>query len=132
MSKEIYKSEYATVNFEGSTQFIELVWNKDVDSNEYRKVFGSILDFSESNKIKTLLSDMRKQGLVRLEDVKWLEKEILTKAVEHHLKRIALVIKESIFSSVYADAIKKKIDKSPIKLEIFDNDTEAKSWLFSE
>ena len=57
---------------------------------------------------------------------------VLTRAVKQQLERIALVIKESIFSSIYADAIKKKLLNSPIQLQIFDNISQAKSWLSSE
>ncbi len=132
MQEVLYNSEYASASYDKTIQVIELVWKKDADSEEYRKIFEVIVKFSDKNKIKSLLSDMRKQGLVRLDDVKWLEKEVLIRAVEYGLQRIALVIQESIFSSIYADAIKKKLDNSPIKLQIFDDISEAKSWLTSE
>ncbi len=132
MQELLHNSEYASASYDKRIQIIELVWKKDADSEEYRKIFEAIVEFSDKNKIKSLLSDMRKQGLVRLDDVKWLEKEVLAKAIEYHLERIALVIQESIFSSIYADAIKKKLINSPIKLQIFDDVSEAKSWLTSE
>lgn len=132
MNKIIYTSEYASIGYDKTSQVVELVWKQDADSEEYRKIFKAILDFSDSTKVKSLLSDMRQQGLVRHEDVRWLDKEILTKAVERQLERIALVIRESIFSSVYADAIKKKLQDTPIQLQIFDDISAAKSWLISE
>ncbi len=132
MNEIIYNSEYASVDYDETSQFIELVWKKDSDSEEYRKIFKAILDFSDRTKVKSLLSDMRQQGLVRHEDVRWLDKEILTEAIERRLERIALVIKESVFSSVYADAIKKKLQDTPIQLQIFDDISAAKSWLISE
>lgn len=132
MQEALHNSEYASATFDPTTRIIELVWKKDADSEEYRKIFEAIVSFSNKNKIKSLLSDMRNEGLVRLDDVKWLEKEILVKAVEHGLEKIALVVKETIFSTIYAEAIKKKLSNSSINLQIFDRISEAKSWLTSD
>ena len=132
MQEALQNSEYASAIYDPTTRIVELVWKKDAGSEEYRKIFEAIVNFSDNNKIKSLLSDMRNEGLVRLEDVKWLEKEILARAVEYGLEKIALVVRESIFTTIYAEAIKKKLSNSPIKIQIFDRISEARSWLTSD
>ena len=129
MQEALQNSEYASASYDPATRIVELVWKKDAESEEYRKIFEDIVSFSNKKKIKSLLSDMRNQGLVRLDDVKWLEKVILAKAIEYGLEKIALVVKESIFSTIYAEAIKKKLSDSPVKIQIFDHIPEARSWL---
>lgn len=132
MQDIIHNSNIASASYDKSTRIVELTWKKDAGSDEYREIFMTIVDYSDKHKIKALLSDMRNQGLVRLEDVKWLEKEILSRAIDYHLEKIALVIKESIFSTIYADAIKKKLGQSPVKTQIFDDISEAQAWLINE
>ena len=129
MQEALQNSEYASASYDPTTRIVELVWKKDAESEEYRKIFEDIVSFSNKKKIKSLLSDMRNQGLVRLDDVKWLEKEILSRAIEYGLEKIALVVKESIFSTIYAEAIKKKLSDSPVKIQIFDQIPEARLWL---
>jgi hypothetical protein len=127
--EELYNSELATLSYNNSTKTAELVWKKEAGSDEYRNIFKVLIDFSEKNRIRSFLSDMKSQGVVRLEDVQWLDKEVLARAISHRLEKIALVTKDTIFSSVYADAIKKKLEKSSIALQIFEEASEARAWL---
>jgi len=127
--QELYNSEYATLSYENSSKVIELVWKKSANSDEYRKMFNVLIEFSEKNRIKAFLSDMKSQGVVRLDDVHWLEKEILSRAISHKIEKIALVTQDTIFSSIYAEAIKKKLEKSPIILQVFTDLSEARAWV---
>jgi hypothetical protein len=91
-----------------------------------------MIEFSEKNKIRYFLSDMRNQGLVRTQDVKWLELEVLRRAVERKVKKIALIFDDMIFSTVYAETVKKKLRDSQVQVHFFSELNAAKAWLFSE
>ncbi|MBA7704577.1 hypothetical protein ES703_113393 [subsurface metagenome] len=109
-----------------------MVWKKDTDSAEYRKTFQAIVEFAEKNKVNYVLSDMRKEGLVKTEDVKWLELEVLKKAIAYGVLKIALVAEDTVFSTIYAETVKRKLRESPIEVRIFGDVTSAKSWLLAE
>lgn len=132
MAEILYNSEIVRLQYEEDTKLIEMIWKKNTDSEEYRKMFGVVIEFSVKNTIRSVLSDMRNEGLVTLNDVRWLDKEVLSRAIEHGLKRIALVIEDTIFSTVYSDVLKKKLEKSPIQVQIFSDTSSARVWLLSE
>jgi len=132
MVKTLHDSDIVSLSYDTENQLAEMNWKKNTDSGEYRKMFGVIVDFSEKNQIRLVLTDMRNQGLVRDKDVYWLDHEVLSKAVEHNLERIAMVTDESIFAFVYSDAVKKKLESSPIQVQVFSDKSTARAWLLSE
>ena len=132
MTKILYNSSIVSLSYDKNNQLIEMIWKQNTDSKEYRKMFGVVIDFSENNKIRYVLSDMRNEGLVRTEDFRWLDKEVLSRAIEHKLERIALVTDEKIFSGVYSDVVKKKLEKSPVQVQVFTDVASARGWLLSE
>jgi hypothetical protein len=132
MPKKYYESEIVSWSYFKEDFLAWITWKKNTDSAEYRNIFNSILEFSNKNKVKYVLSDMRKEGLVQTEDLKWLEAEILGKAVEHGVLKIALVSEDTIFSNIYAETIKRKFRESPIEVGIFQDIASAKAWLLIE
>jgi hypothetical protein len=132
MGELLYNSEIASLSFDKSTHLLELQWKKSTDSDEYKKLFNVIIEFSEKNRIYSFLSDMRNQGLVRAQDVKWLELEVLSRAVEQKLKKIALVFDDIIFSTIYAETVKKKLRDSQVQVQFFSEINVAKAWLLSD
>lgn len=129
MAEILYDSEIVTLSYDVNDQLIEMVWKKNTHSDEYRRLFNKIIEFSENNRIRHVLSDMRKEGLVATEDVRWMDREVLKRAIEHKLEKIALVIDDTIFTGVYSDVVKKKLDKSPVQVRVFMDMSNARAWL---
>lgn len=132
MEEKIYDSDIVNWSYFKDEKLAYITWKKNTDSAEYRNIFNSILEFSNKNRVKYVLSDMRKEGLVQAEDLKWLESEVLNKADEHGVLKIALVSEDTIFSNIYAETIKRKLRESPIEVSIFHDITSAKAWLLAE
>ncbi len=132
MEEKIYDSEVVALSFSKSERLAHIIWKKNADTSEYRNIFNSIVEFSPKNQMKYILSDMRKEGVVKAEDLKWMELEVLKKAVEHGVLKIALVAEDTIFSNIYAETIKRKLRESPITVSIFRDDTSAKAWLLAD
>jgi hypothetical protein len=132
MDEILFNSDSIVLKYDKHQYLLELSWKKNVDSEEYKKLFNLIIKFSESNKIFYFLSDMRNQGVVRIQDVKWLELEVLRRAVEQKVKRIALVFNDIIFSTVYAETIKKKLRDSQVQVQFFSDISVARAWLTGE
>ena len=132
MEEKIYESDIVSWSYFKGEYLAYITWKKNSDSAEYHNIFNSILEFSNRNQVKYVLSDMRKEGLVQTEDLKWLETEILNKADEHGVIKIALVSEDTIFSNVYAETIKRKLRESPIEVSIFQDVDSARAWLSVE
>ena len=107
MEEKLYDSDIATVIYNKEDLLAHITWKQNTDSSEYRTIFHNIVEFAMNNQVRYVLSDMRKEGLVQVEDIKWLELEVLKKAVEYGVVKIALVTEDTIFSNIYAETIKR-------------------------
>jgi len=132
MEEVLFSSEIVVLSYDKTKSSMELLWKKNANSEIYQEMFNKAIECSKHNTIRYFLSDMRNEGLIRMDDMKWLETEVLKRAVEHKIKKIALVVDDSIFSTVYAETIKKKLRNSPIQVQFFNEMNSAKAWLFSE
>jgi hypothetical protein len=132
MEEVLYNSELVLLTFDKSKFLLELHWKKNTNPEEYRIMFNKAIECSKNNSIRYFLSDMRNEGLIRTSDMKWLEIEVLNRAVEHKLKKVALVFDDMIFSTVYAEVIKRKLQDSTIQVQFFSDINSARAWLSNE
>jgi hypothetical protein len=130
MGEIIYNSEIVDFTYFKSDLLAELIWNQNTNSEEFRTIYALAVDFATNNKVQYFLSDMRNEGLVSIDDVKWLTKEVIAKAQDFGIKKIALVHEDDItFSTIYAESVKKKLEKSAIHVQIFTDIISARAWL---
>ena len=133
MSEIVFDNEHAIMTYSKTDLAIELIWKTDVTSDEFRKAYNNGLEFASQNKVQLFLSDIRKEGLVSLEDVKWLTLEVIAKASQIGIKKIALINEEElIFSSIYAESLKKKIENFSIQVNVFSDISSARTWLLGK
>jgi hypothetical protein len=131
MHQEIFESETFSLNYYKTERLIELIWKKNPRSDEFRTAYDAANLFAQSHKTLFFLSDMRKEGLTNMDDLKWLVKEIIPAAIKVGVKRIALVSEENFYSALYAETLKKKLENSLIQVRIFADVIEAKAWLMT-
>ena len=130
MGEIIYNSEIVDLIYSKSDLLVELIWKKNTNTEGFRTIYSFAVNFATKNKVQYFLSDMRNEGLVSLDDVKWLTKEVIAKAFDFGIKKIALVNEDDmIFSTIYAESVKKKLEKLAIHVQIFNDAVSAKSWL---
>jgi hypothetical protein len=133
MSEIVFDNEHAIMTYSKTDLALELVWKTDVISEEFRKVYVTGLKFASENKVNFFLSDIRKEGLVSLDDVKWLTSTVIANANQLGIKKIALINEEeSIFSSIYAESLKKKIENYSIQVNLFTDISSARIWLLGK
>lgn len=132
MEELVFDSKNVTASYLTDERLLHLNWKEETNSGEYRKLFQTLVEFAKNSKVRFILSDMRKEGLISIEDVKWLEKEIFGEAISKGIEKIALVSSDNIFTNVYAETVKRKLKDSPIKVQLFDNLESAKAWLTTE
>lgn len=132
MGTIMYESDYALLTFFKQTKLVLLEWKKTCPPNEYKTVFNKSVIIATENKVLLFVSDMRLEGAVAIENLKWLKKIIIPKAIEIGIQRIALVLNESLYSKIYADAINTSLFKSRIKVNYFFRLDEAIDWVKSE
>ena len=129
---EILNNEYIELSYDKQSEIITLIWKEVVTSEEYRKAFSVILDAVIENKIPRYLADTSNQGEISPIDRKWLETEIIPKAIKGGLKYIATVLKKDAFKKYYLSKVQKKSTSEGIAFEMFDDIDKAKEWLLSK
>jgi len=130
MTEIVIDSESALMTYYNDDFIVELIWKKDINSEEFHQIYEEGINFASNNKVHYFLSDIRNEGLVPIDDVRWLSKEVISKASELGIKKIALVNEDDrTFSTIYAESIKKKIENFSIQVNIFSDLTSARSWL---
>jgi hypothetical protein len=130
MAEIIYNSEIVDLIYSKPELLVELIWKQNTSSEEFRSIYTFAVNFASKNKVQYFLSDLRNEGVVSLEDVKWLTKDVISRANELGMKKIALVNEDDeIFSTIYAESVKKKLEKLAVHVQIFNDVISARSWL---
>jgi len=129
MGTVFYESDYALLTFYKQNNLLLLVWKSNSPSSEYKEVFIKSIGVATSNKVLYFVSDIRKEGAVSVENLRWLKEIVIPKAIDLGIKKIALVLNEGLFSKIYADTIQMALDKSRIKINYFFKQEEAIDWV---
>jgi hypothetical protein len=129
--KKLKETDHAIVQFEEETKTLELIWKKTVTKEIYREVFLEALDLLIKNNSKNFISDIRKEGVVGPDNTKWLQENIIPKALKSGLQKIAIVMDEDIFKEFYTENIKKAIEGNA-QINLFKSMEEAYKWIKNE
>ena len=130
--EEIYNSLRVSLKYAKDKKLIELAWKKKAESDEFREMFSNLVEFATRNKVKYFVSDLREEGHVPVEDLRWLDNFVLTKATEVGIERIALVTTDETFNTIYAETIKRKLSNTVIQVQIFADMASAYAWITLE
>ena len=123
----LFNHEKAVLRYNEETNSIELIWKKFQDEATYKLMFIKGVEALRETKATGWLSDIRNEGVVGPATSKWMQEEILPKAISYGLKRIAVVMETDIFKEFYVNNIKKKAGTD--KMRYFDSIESANEWL---
>ncbi len=132
MAVIIYESSSASLVYDKPGRTIELKWKQGAYSDEYRELFSNLVEFARKNDVIYFISDLRSEGHVPVEDLQWLEVEVLEKVQELGIQRVALITEDTVFSTVYAETIKRKLNDKPTEVQIFDAPEPAYAWIHND
>ncbi len=123
----LFKHEKAVLQYNEDTNAIELIWKKFQDEATYKLMFTKGVEVLKERKATGWLSDIRNEGVVGPATSKWMQEEILPKAIANGLKKIAVVMDADIFKEFYLNNIKKNTGNSMMRH--FDSMESAHNWL---
>jgi hypothetical protein len=128
MSKVLFESDYGLLTYIKAEKILKLEWLKSCSENEYEQIFNKAVSIASLNKVQFFLSDIRNGGPVTYKNLIWMKKNIIPKAVELEIQKVALIFDGSLNSKIYADLIRVGLDKSRIAINYFKSEEEAISW----
>ncbi|MDW7692749.1 hypothetical protein R9C00_11555 [Flammeovirgaceae bacterium SG7u.111] len=131
--KLLIETERATLHYLPNTNAILLTWLKVADADTYKHLFTQGLTHIRVNNANSWISDIRNEGVIGTDLSVWLKTEIIPKAIELGLKRIAIVMDPDVFKKFYVNNIKKDVTDGGIKfMEHFDSLEKAQKWIMEK
>ena len=132
MKNVLYNNEFAEVSYETDLNLGKIIWKKKPTFEAYQSAFLTLIEHSkEKQKVESVMTDTRNQGVVSPEFRKWLVSECLPLAVKLGLKRVAVVFDGGVFKQYYLNMILKVINKFGAPMKLFKTDEEALNWIKS-
>jgi len=126
--KQLKENEYALIQFDEETKTLELIWKKTVTREVYRTIFLETLDLLIKQGSRNFISDIRKEGVIGPENTKWLQENIIPKALKNGLEKIAIIMDSDVFKEFYTENIKKAVAGSAM-INLFDSKESAYNWI---
>ena len=132
MKNILNDNEFAEVSYETDLKLGEIIWKKKPTFEAYQNAFLTLIEYSkEKQKVESVMTDTRNQGVVSPEFRKWLVTECLPLAVKLGLKQIAVVFDGGVFKQYYLNMILKVINKFGAPMKLFKTYEEALNWIKS-
>lgn len=130
--KEIIKdTDFAEISYDRELILGKIEWKRKTNTEEYHFAFETLLDFAQKNPSDNFLSDITRQNVVSPENRKWFEIEMLPKAIEAGLKRVAVVFDGNVFKKYYLNMILKVTNKFKLPMKVFTSEEDALEWFKS-
>jgi formate dehydrogenase maturation protein FdhE len=114
------------------TPHIYINWEFMIEENFFREGMETLIEMMEEHKTGKILSNVTQLGPLSDEDQKWCIDSWLPRALAIGYSSIANIISEDIFGKMaIEDILNNAAEKSPIKIQYFDNEEKAVEWLAS-
>ena len=126
--KNFLNEEYAEVNYNPQANLVEVIWRKNQTSDHYRQTVKTAYEIILKYGASKWLSDMRNEGVVSVKDQKWLTEEMMPKAFQAGLRRVALVVSKDVFVRFYTKNIEQPVNDH-FQSKHFDDVENARKWL---
>lgn len=131
MKEIILDNEFAEISYDRELVLGKIEWKRKTSTEEYQYAFETLLDYAKKNPSDNFLSDIREQNVVSPENRKWFETEMLPKAIDVGLKRVAVVFDGNVFKKHYLNMILKVTNKFKLPMKVFTSTEEALEWFKS-
>lgn len=124
-----FDSEYASVEWNDKVKVAVLTWKKFAWEERFRIPCQKALELAISRKARKWYSDTTLLGALKEEDTNWFMGEIVKKMLENGIKKQALIVPTSVIAKMSLTRAGDKAVDIGLETKIFDNTSEALSWL---
>jgi two-component sensor histidine kinase len=124
-----FNSDYGTIFYNARNNMAGMVWKKQPTSEQYRVMFHKCYDIVRLYGTPYWISDIRKQGIIPVDDQKWMVESILIEAIQNGLKRIAGIYDPEQQNEDYRNRIKAPAHKLGVEIDFFTSRKDAEGWI---
>lgn len=123
----LQREKHLTIHYYGDIHCLVQEWHGFATSAQFRQGINDCITFMGEYETATVISDVRNQGAVKLEDSDWASREALPQMFKIGLRQIAFVVPSNVFSKVSIDNFSEKSRKHT-QVKYFDNFDDARAW----
>jgi len=127
--KTLFEHDKAVISYDPASKSIDMIWKKVQDEPTYKLLYTKGVEFLKEYQVANWYSDIRHQGVVGPGASKWLQQEVIPKAMAAGLKKIAVVMEADVFQQFYVQNINKQSANQLVRN--FKSTEDAKAWLSS-
>jgi hypothetical protein len=124
-----YDSNFLTIEWNESLGAVEMNWHDFAQGDDYREGLNSGLELVEEKRAANWLADLRDMGTVADDDQTWTNEKWYPQAFDTTLSNMAIIQPESVVANMSVENIIQEVGDEEITTHIFDNRSEAESWL---
>lgn len=122
----VYDKKFAKITYDPATQRLTQTWLGYATSENFREAINKSVDFSRQHPVKAIISDTKKQALVKKEDTDYAASK-MPELVKNGLSKMAFILSESAFTQISVKSFKEKSNNDFISY--FPHIEEAHQWL---
>lgn len=118
-----------TVFYNDKINALGVIWKGEATSDQYREVFVKSLEMMKLYNASYWISDMRKQGFVKVDDQKWMSKEIFPGAVHYGLQKSVCIYDPDQHNEDYRERLRQTSLLCGIETFFFQSLQSAEEWI---
>lgn len=117
------------IYFEPEINAVVMEWDGYATSRQFKEGTELMLETLIKNNAHKVLADIKDMVLISMEDQHWLENNFIPRAIQAGFRAIAMVRPDYYFNKVAVESVSYKVDQEQLRINFFDNSTEARKWL---
>ena len=129
LTKPYYESKAISISWNPEGGFIHVEWRGYASNAEYLEILGKQLALTKQKKAANILYDLRKLGVVSVDNQKYTNEVYFPQMSEAGSKRAAIVVPEGAFGALSVNSILGKKNEALFKAKLFTDTDTARQWL---
>lgn len=122
----VHQHSNVKIEYDPVKQRLTQTWTGFIPSSDFKTAIDAVTEFTGKNPVKTIISDILNQGVVKPEDTEYAGSK-MPKMFQNGLKAMAFVIPENIFTQL---SLKRFADQERSdNVQYFKSVPEAQIWL---
>ena len=132
--KTKYQSKYTTISIDSIKKYIEIrrtILTEDQSDQEYKNEILKWVQVIEAEKPVYQLVDGRNMRYLIMPELQvWVNETLIQPSIQVGLRRVAFITSKDIFATTSLKQMVNRIKNPLIKVGYFENEEEARTWLF--
>jgi hypothetical protein len=117
------------ISFRPELNCIQITWVGPVHTNDFKLSSFRILELQKIHNSKGIIVDMRKMGIINMQDREWLNFEFLPDLLQTGIKYCAIIRSEQLLYRLAVENVVFRMNKRRLLVEYFDFPEAAFSWI---